>query len=86
MVKFGLTKEMLSEKVKEGFLTFKSLFNNEAFGNLPILLQFFSKIGVPSVYLWKYQFSEKGTIFPFLQRLGFVRWWNNCQHAEKAHK
>ncbi|KAI4313346.1 hypothetical protein L6164_026332 [Bauhinia variegata] len=86
-VKFGPTEEMLPEKVKEGFLMFKSLFNNKAFGNLPILLQFFSKIGLPWVYLWKYQFSEKGTtVIPFLQRLGFVRWWNNCQHAKKAHK
>ena len=23
---------------------------------------------------------------PFLQRLGMVRWWANCQHGPKAHK
>ncbi|KAI4357145.1 hypothetical protein L6164_001112 [Bauhinia variegata] len=66
---------------------FKSLFNNEAFGNLLILLQFFSKIGLPWVYLWKHQFSPKGSMMvPFLQRLSMVRWWSNSQHTDKAHK
>ena len=77
--KFGLIPKIFPLEIEEGFDVFKAYFNSEAFGNLPILLQFYLRIGLPWVYQWKYQVVEKDkTIVPFLQRLGMVCWWANC--------
>jgi hypothetical protein len=73
---FGPIHQILPLEVQEGFQVFDKRYNRD-FDNLPIELNFFTKLSLTWIFSWQYKYKQNSNpkFLPILQKQAYVKWW-----------